>query len=48
MKTRLIVGLELTIRADRALLRHETTGRKWARDYDELIRAYNDMVAPVC
>lgn len=48
MKIRLIAGLERTIRADRALLRHETTGRKWARDYDELIRAYNDMVAPVC
>jgi hypothetical protein len=48
MKTRLIAGVERTLRADRALLRHKMTGKTWAHEYDDLSRAAQDLLTPLC
>jgi hypothetical protein len=48
MKTRLIAGLERTVRADQAVIRHEITAQRWGREYDEFNRAADDLAAPIC
>jgi hypothetical protein len=48
MKTRLIAGLERTVRADEAVIRHEITAQRWIREYDEFNRAADDLAAPIC
>jgi hypothetical protein len=48
MKTQLIAGLERTVRADRAVIRHEISAQRWGREYDEFTRAAEAVNAPIC